>query len=584
MINIIYAGNKRTFDGILLSAISVAKRTKEEVTFNVLTMDVSHLNKAFVPISEEQINVIDKTVNSISNKCHAKLYRCDDLYKSTLLGNKNEKASYTPYALLRLLIDKIPDFKGKVIYLDVDTMATGDIKELYDIDVKDYELAACRDYLGKFWINPKYFNSGVLLMNLDKMRETKLLEKVINLIRTKHLYFVDQSALNKSVKYLKYFPDEFRFNEQRDIKPNTVVKHFCQGIKWKPFFHVYNIKQWDINAVHSRLKIFDFDDDYNIYKKAKDEMNPDILTVDHLIKQYGDVKAVNDISFKVKRGSLFAFLGVNGAGKSTTINIIASILSKDQGQVTVDGLDLDASRAEVKKRIGIVFQNSVLDGDLTVIDNLRTRASFYPSTKEEREQKIQELIDILDLKAILKRRVGRLSGGQRRRVDIARSMLHSPELLILDEPTTGLDPKTRKDVWNLIDNIRKEKNMSVFLTTHYLEEADQASDVVIMDHGNIIATGTPTELKNKYSQNYVIIYASESDHMNEVLKNQKYTYHQDSLSYHVAFKTTNEAADFIEKNRKDIKDFEVKKGDMDDVFLNVTGRSADKIEEEQEND
>lgn len=576
MIKIVYAGNDKMFDGVLLSAISVVRRTKESVHFSLLTMDLSNENEAYKAFSDEHASIIDEAIKEISPESKFELIHCDELYHNVLKEKKN--SNYTPFALLRLLIGDIPSLSGKVIYLDTDTMAYGDIKELYDIDMEGFELAACRDYLGKFWINPKYFNSGVLLMNVDEMRKTGMFKKVIETVLTKHLYFKDQSALNRCVSKLKYFPDEFRFNEQRSVKPNTVIKHFCQGIKWFPFFRVYNVKQWEIDEVHRFLKMKEFDDDFAVYKKIKDKMNPDILIVDHLVKQYGDVKAVNDISFKVKRGSLFAFLGINGAGKSTTINIIASILSKDAGTVTVDGFDLEKDRSEVKKRIGIVFQNSVLDGDLTVIDNLKTRSLFYPSTKEEREAKIKELIEILNLQPILKRRVGRLSGGQRRRVDIARSMLNSPELLILDEPTTGLDPKTRKDVWALIDKIRKEKNMTVFLTSHYLEEADGASDVIIMDHGNIIASGTPTELKNKYSHNYVIIYCEENDDMNSVLKGHKFEYEQDSKSYHVAFKTVSEALDFIEKHKSIIKDFEVKKGDMDDVFLKVTGRKAKKEE------
>ncbi len=578
MITIVYGGNDKMFDGVLLSALSIVRRTKEQIRFAVLTMDCTSLNPEFKPFSAEHGEIINNAIKEFSPESHLEIISCDEYYKTVLKGNKNEKVSYTPYTLLRLLIGSIPSISGKVIYLDTDTMAYGDIKELYDIDMNGYELCACHDYMGRFWINRKYFNAGVLLMNIDYMKETGMFDRVLEMIKTKHMAFSDQTALNKCVKHLKYFPDEFRFNEQRSVKENTVIKHFCQGIKWFPFFKVYNVKQWQIDEVHRFLKLNVFDEDFAIYKKIKDKMNPDILVVDHLVKQYGEVKAVNDISFKVKRGSLFAFLGINGAGKSTTINIIASILSKDAGKITVDGFDLEKDRSEVKKRIGIVFQNSVLDGDLTVIDNLKTRALFYPSTKEQREAKIKELIQILNLEPILKRRVNKLSGGQRRRVDIARSMLNSPELLILDEPTTGLDPKTRKDVWALIDKIREEKNMTVFLTSHYLEEADGASDVVIMDHGNIIASGTPTELKNKYSHNYVIIYCDESDDMNSVLKEHRFEYDQDSKSYHVAFKTVKEALDFIEKNKAVIKDFEVKKGDMDDVFLKVTGRKAKKEE------
>ena len=235
-------------------------------------------------------------------------------------------------------------------------------------------------------------------------------------------------------------------------------------------------------------------------------MNNYALEIENLVKTYGSVKAVNDISFKVLKGSLFAFLGINGAGKSTTINIICSILQKNSGRVIVNGYDLDTNAFEIKNEIGIVFQNSVLDQELTVKENLDIRTSFYSLPKEQKKKNIDAIIRLLDLEPILNRTVKTLSGGQKRRVDIARAMVHAPKLLILDEPTTGLDPKTRLVVWSLIDKIRYETNMTVFLTTHYLEEAEKATDVVIMDKGKIIARGTPVELKNKYSSDYIISY------------------------------------------------------------------------------
>ena len=221
-----------------------------------------------------------------------------------------------------------------------------------------------------------------------------------------------------------------------------------------------------------------------------------ILKIEHLTKTYGEKKAVDDISFEVAKGSLFAFLGINGAGKSTTINIICSILGKNSGKIFVEGYDLDENPYEIKRDIGIVFQTSVLDKELTVKQNLEIRTAFYSLTKEESKKNIEDIIELLELRPILGQSVRTLSGGQLRRVDIARAMVHKPKLLILDEPTTGLDPKTRLNVWALIDKIRKETGMTVFLTTHYLEEADKATDVVIMDKGKIIAHGTPVELKN----------------------------------------------------------------------------------------
>ena len=299
------------------------------------------------------------------------------------------------------------------------------------------------------------------------------------------------------------------------------------------------------------------------------------LVVKNLIKTYPNgVRAVNDISFEVKKGSLFAFLGVNGAGKSTTINIICSILSKDSGQIYVDGLDLDKKKSDIKNLIGVVFQNSVLDKDLTVYDNLKYRTAFYSMKKDEAKEAINKIIDILDLKPILKMPIKNLSGGQKRRVDIARAIVHSPKFLILDEPTTGLDPKNRQIVWKIIDKIRVETKMTVFLTTHYLEEADAATDVVIMDKGVIIARGTPNELKNEYSYDYIIGYLNQNEEFEHLMDNDnvKYSYDLEHSFYKIIIDNIGDAKDIINKYSEYLTDIEIKKGTMDDVFLNVTGK------------
>lgn len=579
MIKVVLAGNDRMFDCVFLNAISIATRTKEEVEINFLTLDLSKYDKRFISLTKEHEELIQSTLKKLNSKVSFKTIDVSELFWKYMGKDKYIKYSYTPYSLLRLLIGYIPSLTGNVIYLDCDTMLASDINEFSKIDMTDTEICACRDILGKFWINKYYFNAGSLLFNVDLCRETKLFEKAIKIFETHHHAFGDQSALNHAVTKLKYFPGrEFRFNEQREMKEDTVVKHFCQGMKWTPYFHVFNYKQTDFFSVHYRLKIHQFDNDIAIYKKAIEEKNHQnndvsdepILVVKNLVKKYGELTAVNNISFEVKRGSLFGFLGVNGAGKSTTINIIASILSKNDGKIFVDGLDLDDHVQEIKSKIGIVFQNSVLDENLTVWENLLIRSKFYDLSKKEREERLDSIITTLNLYPILKQPVGKLSGGQRRRVDIARAMLHNPKLLILDEPTTGLDPKTRIDVWKLVDKIRQEKNMTVFLTSHYLEEADQATDVIIMDHGNIIAHGTPTELKNDYSENYVLVYREQSEDFEKAIKGYKFIYSEDNLAYTVTVKTTQDAFKFIETFRDIIPDFEVKKGNLDDVFINVT--------------
>lgn len=300
-----------------------------------------------------------------------------------------------------------------------------------------------------------------------------------------------------------------------------------------------------------------------------------ILRIQNLTKLYGEKKAVDDISFEVAKGSLFAFLGINGAGKSTTINIICSILTKNSGKIYVEGYDLDEHPYEIKRDIGIVFQSSVLDKELTVKQNLEIRTAFYSLSKEESKKNIADIIELLELQPILNQSVRTLSGGQMRRVDIARAMVHKPKLLILDEPTTGLDPKTRLNVWALVDKIRKETGMTVFLTTHYLEEADKATDVVIMDKGRIIARGTPVELKNKYSSDSLFCYSSRNADFEEKLTKAGYAfrYDEEREAYKITIGCTDEAKKFLSAFGGYVKDMEIIKGNMDDVFLNVTGKN-----------
>ncbi|MBO8462006.1 MAG: ABC transporter ATP-binding protein [Firmicutes bacterium] len=296
-----------------------------------------------------------------------------------------------------------------------------------------------------------------------------------------------------------------------------------------------------------------------------------ILQIEHLSKSYGDLKAVDDISLKVKKGSLFSFLGMNGAGKSTTINIICSILKKDSGKIYVNGYDLDKDVNKIKEEIGIVFQNSVLDNDLTVYQNLKVRASFYGFSKKEEKEKINNIVNLLQLNEILDKPINKLSGGQKRRVDIARSMIHNPKLLILDEPTTGLDPKTRLMVWNLINEIRNKTGMNVFLTTHYMEEAEESTYIVIMNKGKIISEGTPLELKNKYTSDYIKAYLDKNEQLEELLNKDKiqYSYFEENNFYKIYIKNSELSVELLNKYKDYIKDFEILKGDMDDVFLNA---------------
>ncbi len=294
-----------------------------------------------------------------------------------------------------------------------------------------------------------------------------------------------------------------------------------------------------------------------------------IIEIRNLNKSFGNIKAVNDLSFDVAEGELFAFLGVNGAGKSTTINIICGQLSYDSGSVIIDADNLNSNSQSIKNALGIVFQNSVLDKALTVYDNLESRAALYGIYGNKFKARLNELSELLDFKDLLKRTVGKLSGGQLRRIDIARALLHNPKILILDEPTTGLDPQTRKTLWNVISILRKEKNMTVFLTTHYMEEAAEADYVVIIDSGKITAKGTPLELKNTYTGDFITLYGAKDSEIE--LLNCSYERIHDTV-YRVSVENTEAATKLILKYPEVFRDYEITKGKMDDVFLAVTGK------------
>ena len=224
-----------------------------------------------------------------------------------------------------------------------------------------------------------------------------------------------------------------------------------------------------------------------------------IIEIKHLHKSFKDVHAVNDLSLHVKKGEFFAFLGINGAGKSTTISIMCGKLKKDEGEVLINGYNIDTDLDKIKSTIGVVFQSSILDKNLSVKDNLEVRASLYGITGEDFKMRLNELSQLLEFKDIINRPFGKLSGGQKRRIDIARALINHPSILILDEPTTGLDPQTRKLVWNVINTLREKEGITVFLTTHYMEETVDADYVVILDSGVIVGEGSPVELKNKYT-------------------------------------------------------------------------------------
>ena len=295
-----------------------------------------------------------------------------------------------------------------------------------------------------------------------------------------------------------------------------------------------------------------------------------IIEIKNLSKQFDKFVAVNNISFTVKQGELFAFLGTNGAGKSTTISMLCTLLPKTSGSIIVDGFDTDKEPAEVRNRLGVVFQTNVLDDLLTVGDNLNTRARFQGLCGDELHYRIKELRDIFGLSDIWKRPFGKLSGGQKRKCEIARAILNRPEILILDEPTTGLDPQTRTAIWKLIRDMQTQQGMTVFLTTHYMEEA--ADNVLILERGKICAEGTPDTLKSKYGKDTLKLRFGDLKKGSEKLRAMGYTPNQKADYVAISIEDSHEALKIV-NSLDDFLDFELIKGNMDDVFLAVTGHT-----------
>ncbi len=297
------------------------------------------------------------------------------------------------------------------------------------------------------------------------------------------------------------------------------------------------------------------------------------IEVHGLVKKYGDVLAVDGISFDVDEGTLFAFLGPNGAGKSSTINSICTTAEITGGKVTVAGFDSATEGSKVRGCIGTVFQESVLDDLMTVRENLETRAMLYGMAHSEIKKRIKEVAEAVSVADILGRRYGKLSGGQRRRADIARGLIHRPKVLFLDEPTTGLDPQTRLRVWDTVTGLQKKTGMTVFMTTHYMEEAAGADKVAIIDKGKIAAIGTPEELRLKYSSDYLRIQPKDLGALKKALESLKAKYETDRELIVVKCGSSMEALALLKKIEQHVFQFEVVRGNMDDVFMAVTGHA-----------
>jgi multidrug/hemolysin transport system ATP-binding protein len=297
-----------------------------------------------------------------------------------------------------------------------------------------------------------------------------------------------------------------------------------------------------------------------------------IITVHELKKSYGDVLAVNGISFYVERGKVFSFLGPNGAGKSTTIDIICTFLQPDEGAVTIDGYVLGSDDESIRSVIGVVFQQSLLDPSLTVRENLRVRGSFYGLKGAALDEAVARAAAYTDVIEFIDRRYGKLSGGQRRRADVARALVNSPKILFLDEPTTGLDPQTRKLVWETIQNLRDQTGMTVFLTTHYMDEAGASDYVIVIDDGELAAKGTPLDLKKKYASDMLRLSPKDAASLEQALQENGIRYDQSFGQFHIKIPSTLDALPLLERLQPYIDGFEVVNGTMDDVFIGITGK------------
>ena len=312
-------------------------------------------------------------------------------------------------------------------------------------------------------------------------------------------------------------------------------------------------------------------------------MTETVIRASHLKKYFKQVKAVDDISFEIKRGELFGFLGINGAGKSTTINMLCTLSRPTDGGAEICGHELGKEDERIREKIGVVYQNNCLDEKLSVKENLFVRGSLYEKSGSRLKSQILNVCEILELGNVYDRRFAMLSGGQKRRCEISRALVNRPEILFLDEPTTGLDPATRKNVWQSIEQLRKEMNMTVFLTTHYMEEAAKATSIAIIDGGHIMERGTPFSLKEKYAKDRLMLFPKEgqSERFREALEAEKTVYKQKEGYITMNLENSMLAFPILQKMQSFLSGFELVQGSMDDVFLNVTGKTLVRVEREE---
>lgn len=301
-------------------------------------------------------------------------------------------------------------------------------------------------------------------------------------------------------------------------------------------------------------------------------MNKPMIEVSDYTKKYGDFTAVDSISFSVDEGEIFGFVGPNGAGKSTTINTLCTILPKTSGKLFINGHDVSLEPAQVRSDIGVVFQDMTLDRKMTVEETLKMHCELYNVPRGEIKKRIDFALELAGLTEFKKATCGSLSGGMKRRIEIARGILHMPKVLFLDEPTTGLDPLSRKNIWEYILRLQKEQNITIFLTTHYMEEADVCSHMAIMQGGKITAMDTPEKLKQEYTRSILYITCSDEEAVAAQLKNAGFICEKRGNRLQIDTDSEKTAIAILDQIKEQISDFEFKHGTLNDVFLGVTSR------------
>lgn len=307
-----------------------------------------------------------------------------------------------------------------------------------------------------------------------------------------------------------------------------------------------------------------------------------VISVRGLKKYFKEVKAVDDVSFQVERGELFGFLGVNGAGKSTTINMLCTLLAPTGGEAEICGYRLGKRDGDIRRRIGVVWQGNCLDGKLTVWENLCVRASLYGCGRREIRKRVRGICERLEIAEIAGRRYEKLSGGQKRRCEIAAALVNAPEVLFLDEPTTGLDPATRKTVWESLEQMQKEKGVTIFLTTHYMEEAARAAHIAVMDAGKIREWGTPFSLKERFARDKLKLVPGEGqkERLREVLERRRSQGAESEIRWKEGYclmtmQKSLDALPILKETEDYLEGFELVQGTMDDVFLKITGKELE---------